>query len=103
MTQKELIKLSASMIGGYLGCPACFWRDYHYPQKFHLPGVLNRMDKLEKDYYDRHRGQTPPILRSQIKEKLVDIETAQKLRKGSSAGKTNQHGKLYAENRAGYR
>jgi len=82
MTQKEIIKLSASMIGGYLGCPACFWRDYHYPQEFHLPGVLNRMDKLEKDYYDRHRNQTPPILKGQIKEKLVDLDTAQKLRKG---------------------
>ena len=80
--EKEVIKLSASMIGGYLGCPACFWRDYHYPKEFRLPGVLNKMDKLEKDYYDRHRDKTPPILKSQIKEKLVDMETAQKLRTG---------------------
>lgn len=82
MKQTETIKLSASMIGGFLGCPACFWRDYHFPQEFHLPGILNRMDRLEKDYYDRFRGQTPPILRGQIKEKLVDMETAEKLRKG---------------------
>ena len=70
------------MIGGFLSCPACFWRDYHYPQEFHLPGVLGRMDKLEKDYYDRFRNQTPPILKSQIKERLVSREMAEKLRKG---------------------
>jgi hypothetical protein len=83
MNQKtETIKLSASMIGGFLECKACFYRDYHHPQEFHLPGILNKMDRMEKDYYDCYRNKCPPILKGKIKEKLVNKEMVEKLRKG---------------------
>jgi len=82
MNRKELVKLSASSLGSALECPACFWRDYNFPLRIHLPGVLNRMDKIEKDYYDRYRNKIPPILKSKLKEKLVDIKTVLKLRTG---------------------
>ena len=82
MKKRETVKLSASMLGAALGCPACFWRDYNFPLEFHLPGVLGKMDRLEKEYYDKYRNKTPPILRGLIKEKLVDAKMADKLRKG---------------------
>jgi len=82
MKDKEIIKLSASMIGGILGCPACFWRDYHHPQEFHLPGILGRMDRIEKEYYDKFRNEVPPILKGKVRERLVDMETAEKFREG---------------------
>lgn len=82
MTNKELVKMSASSLGSALKCPACFWRDYNFPKEFRLPGILNKMDRLEKDYYDKYRNEIPPALRGKIKEKLVDMKTAEKLRTG---------------------
>jgi hypothetical protein len=78
----ELIKLSPSKLGAFLECPACFWRDYHgkSPPSFPPAGILNRMDRLTKEYYDKFRNKVPPILKGKVPEKLVDKETAEKLR-----------------------
>jgi len=80
----ETIKLSASRLGSYIECPACFWRDYYkkLPPTSPLPGVLNRMDALTKEYYDRFRNAIPPSIKGKIREKLVDDKTAEILRKG---------------------
>jgi CRISPR/Cas system-associated exonuclease Cas4 (RecB family) len=79
---QELVKLSPSKLGRFLQCPACFWREYHkkMPPSFPLPGVLGRMDALTKTYYDDYRGKTPPSVKGQITEKLVDAETAEIVR-----------------------
>lgn len=84
MTAKELVKLSPSKLGSFLECPACFWREYHkkLPPTFPLPGILNRMDALTKDYYDKYRNGIPPSIKGHVKEKLVDASTAEKLRTG---------------------
>lgn len=82
MLKQETIKLSPSKLGAFLECPACFWRDYHgkSPPSFPPAGILNRMDRITKNYYDKYRNKIPPILAGKIKEKLVDKETAEKLR-----------------------
>lgn len=84
MPPKQLIKLSPSRLGSFLECPTCFWREYHkqLPPSFPLPGILNRMDRLTKDYYDNYRNKIPPSIKGQVKEKLVDGKTANILRQG---------------------
>jgi len=79
----ELVKLSPTALCKFLECPACFWREYHkqMPPSLPLPGVLSKLDALQKEYYDGYRNKLPPLLKGFVDGVLVPMDMALRFRK----------------------
>ncbi|MFH0830062.1 MAG: PD-(D/E)XK nuclease family protein [Candidatus Aenigmatarchaeota archaeon] len=77
------LKLSPSSLNAFRDCPKCFWLDMNgkgAPPGFPM-ALLCVMDGIQKRYYDSHRAEgLPPMLKGKVPFKLVDLETAEKLR-----------------------
>ncbi len=80
------LRLSPSTLNLFLDCPRCFW--LHINKRIHrprgiFPSLPSGMDNVIKVYFDKYRekGELPPELKNQIKEKLFpDLELLNKWR-----------------------
>ena len=80
------LRLSPSTLNLFLECPRCFW--LHINKRIHrprgiFPSLPSGMDNVIKVYFDKYRekGELPPELKNQIKEKLFpDLELLNKWR-----------------------
>lgn len=74
---KKII-LSASSLNLFLDCPRCFWLDKNRGLKrprAPFPSIATGLDSVVKKYFDTYRGtgELPPILKEEIKGRLIDI------------------------------
>ena len=80
------LRLSPSTLNLFIDCPRCFW--LHINKRIHrprgiFPSLPSGMDNVIKTYFDKYRkkGELPPELQNQVKEKLFpDLELLNKWR-----------------------
>lgn len=101
------IRLSAGNLAAVEGCPRCFWRDRHGlgPPGKPLPGVVQQLDSVIKDYTRRFFGKSylPPWLpgfSGSLVELRDQIETTDP---GSGVTLTGRLDDLLKEPDGGYR